>query len=214
MLEILKQVLISPTGSFGFVMGGAVLVAWFILWAYGKFIKMQSTHEHMHETCARLDGHFASLQVDLASVKGDIRYIKSTLNSLTNLAQRGDTAPLMQAHSPLALTENGRRAAQAMGAGKAIAQNWERISEELNKALGSSQNPYDIQTFCLEQIPIAPSRFLDQATLDALKLYAYQNGLTLFDCLKVVGLMIRDKYLETKGIPLARLDSAAADAAK
>ena len=194
MLELLKQILISPTGSFGFVVGGVLLVAWFILWVYGKYIKMQATHEHMQETCSRLDGRFASLQDDLAGVKGDVRYIKSTLNSLTNLAQRGDNAPLMQAHSPLALTESGRHAAEAMGAEKAIAQNWEHIKEELDKAL-TSQNPYDIQTYCLEQIPIAPARFLDKATLDALKIYAYQNGRTLFDCLKVVGLMIRDKYL-------------------
>ena len=217
MIEVLKQVLLSPVGSFGFVFGSIVLIGWFVFWIHGKFVTMLANHENMKAKCEeakknsesavdRIDKKIEDLRGDLHGVKGEIQYIKSTLNALTNSAQSQAQAPAMlKAHSPLSLTDVGLKAAADMNANTAIAINWEGIKAVMDRDI-TSRNPYDIQTYCLEKIPVAPEQFFDAKTLEAFKIYAFNNGRTLFECMKVIGILVRDKYFEVLGIPLTALD--------
>lgn len=215
MIEVLKQVLLSPVGSFGFVFGFVVLVGWFVFWLHGKFVTMLANHKALADkcdttkngcdsACDRLDKRIESLRDDVHGIKGDLQYIKSMINVQVNTPVRGQDS-MVQAHSPLSLTDVGKQAVIDMKAEEALAVNWEKIKAIMDVEI-TNKNPYDIQTYCLEKITIAPERFFDTARIEAFKIYAFQHGRTLFECMKVIGILVRDKYFEVLGIPLAALD--------
>lgn len=210
-VEIVKMAAGSTGGAFAMVLSGIL----FLAWLYAKFIRLCCRIEHLEAEAAgtekraqsigeRLDGRIETLRNDIHEIKGGLQYVKSMMNSLVN-ANQSNVAALVQAHSPLSLTDVGREAAAEMSAAEAVASNWDRVRAILDAEV-PSRNPYDIQTFCLEQIPVAPERFFGKDVLDAFKVYAFNHGRTLFDCLKVVGVMVRDKCLVDRGIPLASLD--------
>lgn len=205
MLQLLKTVLISPVGSFAFVCGTMILIGWFVFWLYGKFMTMLAEHSHTKDNCAGLDKKIENLRDDIHQIKGDIQYIKNMVNVQVNTPVQGHKA-MIQANSPLALTDVGKTAAGEMGAERIVANNWEKILPRIAADI-PGDNPYDIQTYCLERIPVAPDSFFDAASLESLKIYAFKNGRTLFECMKVIGIIIRNKYFETKGISLDTLDT-------
>lgn len=204
MLQLLKTVLISPAGSFAFVCGAMILIGWFVFWLYGKFMTMLAEHSHIKDNCAGLDKKIENLRDDMHQIKGDIQYIKNMVNVQVNTPAQGQKA-MIQSNSPLSLTEVGKVAAAEMGAERIVAINWEKIAPRITSDV-PGRNPYDIQTYCLEKIPVAPDSFFDAASLDALKIYAFQHGRTLFECMKVIGIIIRNKYFESVGISLSELD--------
>lgn len=205
MWPVLRTMLVSPAGSFAFVFAGVIIVGWFMFWLHGKFVTMIAEHKHVKTSCENLDKRIESLRNDVHELRGDIQYIKNMVNVQVNTPAQGQGA-MLQAHSPLSLTSIGESAAKSMGAEVAISRNWEAMRERIAAAVPNN-NPYDIQTYCLEKIPVAPETFFDPATLDAFKLYAFRNGRTLFECLKVVGLLVRNKYFESIGLPLGELDA-------
>ena len=205
MLQLLKTVLISPAGSFASVFGIIVLGGCFVFWLHGKFVAMIAEHKHVNSKCDNLDKRIESLRDDMHQIKGDIQYIKNMVNVQVNTPVQGHKA-MIQANSPLALTDVGKIAAGEMGAERIVANNWEKILPRIAADI-PGDNPYDIQTYCLERIPVAPDSFFDAASLESLKIYAFKNGRTLFECMKVIGIIIRNKYFETKGISLDTLDA-------
>ena len=208
MFQVLKTVITSPAGSFAFVCGSVILVGWFVFWLHGKFVTMLSEHAHVKSNCENLDKRIESLRDDMHEIKGDIRYIKNMVNIQVNTPAQGQEA-MLKAHSPLSLTAAGEAAAVAMGAERAVASNWEAIRTHLATDV-PGLNPYDIQTYCLEKIPVSPEVFFDAATLESFKMYAFTSGRTLFECLKVVGIIVRNKYFESVGISLDALNAPAA----
>ena len=200
--ETIKLIAGSTGGSFAIVAGFILL----IFWAYGKFVRICAQHDSFAETCRELKDHGGRVDADIAMIRGDIQYMKSTLNTLLDSTQRSTgKKSAIQAHSPLSLTDYGREMAQGLKAERAIALNWEAIKAKMDAEL-TSRNPYDIQTYCLEKIPVAPETFFSKALVDHFKMYAFMNGLTLFECMKVVGIIVRDKYFKCEGISLAELD--------
>ncbi len=205
MIQLVKTVITSPAGSFASVFGFVILCGWFIFWLHGKFVSMIAEHKHVNSKCDNLDTRIESLRNDIHEIKGDIQYIKNMVNVQVNTPVQGQKA-MIQAQSPLSLTDVGKAAAAAMGAERIVAINWEKIQPRIAADI-PSDNPYDIQTYCLEKIPVSPNLFFDPASLETLKLYAFKNGRTLFECMKVIGIIIRNKYFETKGMSLDALDA-------
>ena len=204
MLQLLKMVITSPAGSFGFTFALVVLVGWFVFWLHGKFVTMLAEHEHVKDDCERLDKRLEALRGDIHEIRGDIAYIKNMVNVQINTPVQGQSA-LLQSHSPLSLTEAGMDVASGMKAEEAIAGKWDSIRARLDRDV-PGRTPYDIQTFCLEKIPVAPQEFFDAETVDAFKRYAFAHGRTLFECMKVVGILVRDKYFAALGISPSVLD--------
>ena len=210
-LEVIKTI----AGSFGGSFAITLSLIWFVFWVHGKFVTMiannkaisdkcDTTKNNCDSACDRLDKRIESLRDDVHEIKGDLQYIKSMINVQVNTPVKGQDS-MVQAHSPLSLTDVGKQAVIDMKAEEAIAVNWEKIKEIMDVEI-TNKNPYDIQTYCLEKITIAPERFFDTARIEAFKIYAFQHGRTLFECMKVIGILVRDKYFEVQGIPLAALD--------
>ena len=206
---VMKDVVSSIIAQGG-VAGVVVGLLWLAAWVYGKVKDVMHDHADLKRENGALTKTFSArcdkLEHDLYHIKEDVSYVKGMLNLIIDRSGKDD---LLQAHSPLSLTEKGRKTAEEMGAERIIATNWEsRILPKMNAEL-PGKNPYDIQQYCLERVPVAPESFFSAEDLDAIKLYAFRKGLPLFSCLKVVGVMIRDAYLRAKNIAVEDIDKHA-----
>lgn len=206
MYDLIVKVFTSPAGSFGTAFAAVASFIYVAFRLHGHFARMTAEHGHVKETCGDIKVRMDALSGAVHAMRGDLQYVKATIDSMLNAKQRNDATSFVQAHSPLSLTDSGKSAAAAMGAETAIAANWEAIRLKMDAEVGSS-NPYDVQTYCLERIPVAPEEFFSEKDLSAMKFYAFNNGRTLFDCMKVMGVLVRDAYLREKGIPLSALDA-------
>ena len=194
LMEIVKMIAGSNGGAFAIMIG----VLFLAFWVYGKFVRLCTKHDSFENTCATLNARVERLEGDMHEVKGDIQYIKSTLNTIVNIVQ-GHSASPMKAQSPLALTEIGEKMAADMGADAILSRNFNAIKAKIDADV-PVKTPYDVQTYCLEKLPIFPENYLDQDSITSVKSYAYNNGKTLFECLKIIGLKARDEYFKVTGM--------------
>jgi len=70
----------------------------------------------------------------------------------------------------------------------------------------SDKNAYDIQQFCIEGVSVEPEKFIDSAGLTTIKNYAFKQGNPLQLYTRMIGVIIRDKYLKIKGISIDEID--------
>lgn len=190
MWEIIKTILTSPAGSFAFVFALLCVVGWAIHYITKYVEKLNAKSERVEK-----------LENGMESIKDDLHYIKATLNII-----QSSNSALTQSHSPVSLTAKGRDVAIKMGIHEIIASNWERIFETIEKKhLGSA---YDIQQFCIETATINLNAFFSDADVAKIKDFAYNEGRQIAFYGSMIGVIIRDKYFETKGIPVADVDKA------
>jgi len=197
-MEKVFELIMKIAGSFG---GSAVITAaliWFVFWVYGKFVKMAAKHESFEKCCSELNVRVTSVEKSVNEMRGDMQYVKSTLNTLMNMIQNSSQA-LMQSHSPLSLTEFGEKLANGMGVDAILERNFTGIKAKIDAEV-VVKTPYDVQTYCLEKIPVFPEIYLNEDDLTAVKSFAFSNGRTLFECLKIVGLKARDAYFKATGM--------------
>lgn len=192
LFELIKGLLSSNGGAFGAV----ALIGWFIFWAHGKVLGIIHNHGSIKDSCCKNEK-------DMQDIKENIVYIKGTLATIVSMVGK---EALFKSQSPVSLTDSGRKAADELVAESIIARNWEaKIFPCLKKEL-SGKNPYDVQQYCMEKIPVSPAIFFDDGSLNDVKLYAFKSGLTLFACMQMMGVLIRDKYLSSVGVPIEAID--------
>lgn len=150
---------------------------------------------------ARAEKRFDKLDIAIDEIRKDIAYLKGSLDIFKN-----KQTSLMESHSPISLTEEGQKVAKEMGATEMIDDNWSKISKNLVKLEGA--NAYDIQTYCIETASVEPECFFDGTTIDSIKTFAYKKGMPLQLPLRLLGLMIRDRYFFEKGVPLRAVDQS------
>lgn len=193
-LNIVKMI----AGSNG---GAAVITAAFLLfvfWVYGKFVRMSTRHDAFDKSCTSLNDRVSAVEKSVNELRGDMQYVKSTLNTLVNMIQSSPQA-VMQAHSPLALTPFGEQLAEGFNADDIVTRNFSTIRAKIDADV-VAKTPYDVQTYCLEKIPVFPESYLTAEDLATVKSFAFNNGRTLFECLKIIGLKARDAYFKATGL--------------
>lgn len=191
---LVKTIAGSFGGAFAITAGGI----WFVLWVYGKFVRMATKHEAFEKRCEELQSRVAAVERSVHEIHGDIQYVKSTLNTIVNMVQNSGQS-IMQAHSPLALTKFGTEMANEMGADAVLDRNFSTIRAKIDAEV-PAKTPYDVQTYCLEKIPVFPENYLTAEDLASIKSYAFSHGRTLFECLKIIGLKARDAYFKATGL--------------
>lgn len=96
LFDILKEILGSPAGSFGFVFFVLALIAW-VIHKVTEFITVWRMKE---KGLDKLEGKVDALAADVA-------YIKTQFTMLNTNSMGG----LVQSHSPISLTEAGKEVA-------------------------------------------------------------------------------------------------------
>lgn len=140
-------------------------------------------------------------QKDIDEIRRDLAYIKGSIDILTNSSN-----PYIQSHSPVSLTDKGREMMREMNGEQMISDNWAHICTTLRDM--ESRNAYDIQTFCVETADTEPEKFFDYPTINTIKDFAYNKGMPVQLFLRMLGILIRDRYFALHDIPLDRVDES------
>lgn len=192
--NILEQILTSPFGSFAFVLALLLGAGWLVHWVTVKITKLQSKHDTFTE-------NVRDMKSDVNEIRKDLAYLKGTLEAMKSDRQQSP----VQAHSPLAPNETGRKIIKDLKLDEMIARNADKIMEYLNANIGS-RNPYDIQKFCIETASVELDKLFSNKDIDNIKQYAFNHGQTLFYYGSLIGVLVRDLYFERNGINPQEVD--------
>lgn len=157
--------------------------------------RIDTEHSALSANIAKISDHIDEMRKDLAYLKGSVEIL-----------QNNKAKALMQSNSPIALTDEGRRVASEMKSEDLISANWERINSTLLAA--NLATAYDVQQFCMETASVEPSKFFDETTLNKVKKYAFLHGMPLQLYLRLLGIIIRDKYFELNGVSIDEVDNS------
>lgn len=192
-INLLTQILGSPVGSFAFVLGLMVLGGWLIHWVTKKVTEITSSHSTIKENADKFDLYINELRKDMAYVKGTLEIIKNQDNEFA------------QAHSPISLTEKGKKIANDNHLLEMVNANWQQIVTAIDSQV-VNKNAYDIQQYCIRTMAIEPNVFLSDSDVLILKQQAYNAGRVLQDYSIIPAILIRDKYFQEKNIEMADVD--------
>ena len=181
--KLLQDILGSEFGSFAFVLS----ILLFIGWTIHRISTFIATWKVKEKGVDKLDE-----KVD--KITSDLLFIKNQLNIL-NVNSPGS---LIQSHSPISLTQAGNDVAQRMKIRDIISNNWDRI-EKMLENIGTN-NAYDIQQYCIEVATVAMDKLFSEEDMKKIKTFAYNEGKPLAYYGGMIGVIIRDKYFEIKGI--------------
>ena len=123
----------------------------------------------------------------------------------TESIQKTVTDGYTQRHSPVSLTEKGRAEVKESGLDKMVERNWPKICQTLDKET-KSKNPYDIQSYCMENVFVSPEKFFTDEDVFYIKELAFKKGLALMTYTNMLAVLIRDKYFIQKGIDVKDVD--------
>ena len=127
------------------------------------------------------------------------------LEQLTELIYNNTLkTPLVKSFSPIVLTDAGLEASASIGIELLLKREFLKLSGLVEEK--SPKNAYDIQ---VESMRVASEQFLgvlnDIELLNA-KEYAYSKGLRLEDLSSVLGVLLRNEILKSKGISVSEVD--------
>ena len=194
-LSWFERALQHPAGSFAFIFAimVAIVLATYMLTRWTTKWTCQA-HEDR--------GKVTKVSDHIDAIRSDIVFIKGTLNGL---AAGGNAGALIQAHSPISLTDFGKELAVEMNLSDIIQRNWDKIRTYLEDNL-QSKNAYDIQQFCIDTASVNLDKFFDVSDVNIVKNFAFKKGQNIIYYGGMIGIMIRDDYFRHKGINIDDVD--------
>ena len=193
MIDLIKQALESPAGSFGFVFAILILGFWIVHWVTKNVTKIKSEHGGLNKTVEKIENNIDEIRKDLSYLKGNFEIFKKGIPTFA------------KSRSPISLTEIGIETAKELNVENMIIRNWENIYKNLEQNI-SNKNAYDIQEYCFYNSAVELDKFISNEDIDFLKKYAYKQGNPLQYYSIIFGILIRDKYLSIKGIDVSEID--------
>ncbi|MDE6824629.1 MAG: hypothetical protein K2J27_07875 [Duncaniella sp.] len=192
------------SATFGISLAFAIAILgiafWLTYYVTKKTIEIRKDHSAFTSSHERLTASVEEIRRDMAAVKGatsdlnemrrDIAYLKGSMDIIRSHDD------LMRSHSPISLTEEGKKVAAELDADRLIGNDWPLIRSSIMES-GLTED-YDIQQFCLETASVEPEKFFQKETIEAVKRYAYNNGKPVQLYYRVLGLLIRDRFLSQK----------------
>ncbi len=201
METILTLILENGYLTFGLVFGLTVSILRLAFWCYGRVIEIRTQHSSFAKDLEKNTKNIDEIRTDIVYIKANLSVLAEAINK--------EKQHLVQSHSPLSLTEEGKAVAKELDAERLIASNWESKILPLMRTELKSKNPYDIQQYCLEKFTVLPEKFLSTESLEHIKFFAYNKGKSIFQYLQVMGIIIRDRYMQENNIPIDDIDKSA-----
>ncbi len=207
--ELLKVIVENDGGAFAVVVSIAALL-FFIVWKVAAILNRlkniedkqsdsKETFNRHEQTFLRIDSELSLIKSDIGTITGDLGFIRGLLMHDKACAVESNASAeggMVQAHSPLGLSPLGEETATALDAQAMIDKNWDnKIHPKLLEEI-KSWNPYDIQQYCMERVTVYPADYLSDADVYQIKTYAYSKGETIFRCMQVFAILIRDRFLK------------------
>lgn len=185
-MEAVLTKLIEQLDSSVFVLMVILFVLVWMIYHVGRYKEIFSSHS---QKIGNIDG-FGDRMVKL----------ETTINLIY---MNTNPRKMVEAHSPLSLSEEGKKAAENIHADKIL----KRIHTKLESFVEESKpkNAYDIQVASLKSTARI-LELLNEEELIAIKDYSFQQGLRLEDLFPIFGVLLRNLILEDRGIPIADVD--------
>lgn len=205
MLELIKDIFQSPAGSFGFVFGILALGFWLVHYVTKKITEINASHttlkSEMSDSKNDSQSKFSLMDGKIDEIRKDIAYLRGFMESIQKVVTDGYT----QRHSPLSLTEKGIAEVKESGLDKIVDKNWNKIFQTLESNV-KSKNPYDIQSYCMENVYVYLDKFFTADDVYYIKELAFKKGLALMTYTNMLAVLIRDRYFKEKGLDIADID--------
>jgi hypothetical protein len=205
MIDLLKDILLSPAGSFASVFSLFALSFWLVHWITKKATEIRMSQEKVESSVSsvyeRIDKRVDKMEGHIDEIRKDISFLKA----MVELFQFNSKQGVAKSKSPVSLTETGHQIAEQLHAEAMIARNWDKIYTNLEARI-SDKNAYDIQQYCIETATVNLESFFEKNDIDMVKTVAYKDGRPLAFYAPVFGVLIRDRYLQQKGIDVLDID--------
>ena len=147
-----------------------------------------------------LKHNMSGLKSDVGDLKEDISAIKSFVETLKTLLR-----PLfdISTASPLKLTDSGEKTAKSIHAYQLAEKYGDRVSLE------KDANAYQIQQACFAFSEKELLSQLDKNERQHLEKQAFEQGTNVAHFLKIIGILIRDRVLQSRGMQSREIDDNA-----
>ena len=185
MLDILKEIFTSPAGSFG-SMFAILTLLFFLAYKSGQIVNSFKVVDVIQNSIAKIKD-------DIAEIKAFIQVFKQGNN------------PFAKSNSPISLTPLGSEVKTDLHLERIVNDNWDKLNKQIKSELENEDNPYNIQEVCFA-IGQKYSMITPKNDFDLIKKYAFKKGYNLSDFDLIFGIIIRDKFLSEKGIPVSDID--------
>lgn len=220
--KLFSDILKSDAGSFALVFSlftSLVVLIWKVSYFHTKYSDIEKLNDKFENKFTQLEDKFEK-KIDRLDSKFESKFTQldtkfdAKFNSINdNLSaikafielQKDKANPMGQRQSPIKLTEIGKQINKEISADSIVDKYWDFISEEVNKKLKDTCNPYDIQVSSFE-VGDKYQSFISKEELDLIKINAYNHGydLTMYELL--FGIIIRDRILKEKNISTEEID--------
>lgn len=189
---LIKEILTSPAGSFGFVFALFCLI-FYIVFKAGKLVEKFTVIDTM--------------QNNIDKIKEDIQTIKASVSVFNDflISFNQSKNPFAQSQSPISLTLLGKNVYNDLSIQSIVDSNWNAFDDEIKFNLHQNVNPYDIQQVCF-LIGRDFSKYLKEEDLNRIKKYAFIKGFNIMDFDLIFGIVLRDKFFKEENINLEDVD--------
>ena len=188
-MEGIVLALIQQLNGAVFVLVCVFLIVAFLLYKAGGIVTMFGDFRSKNQKIDdKLDGMHASLSE-----------IKATTNLLYQAHLR-----TIGAASPIKLTSLGQEISDTLAVPAKVNGHWEAISAEI--ARKNPQNPYDIQSVALAIARNCFENIFTEEERNEAKTVAFNKGMNLLEIYAIIGIEIRNRVMEEKGLPLDEID--------
>jgi len=206
-MEHIIGFLSTPLGVVFFT-GGVVFLVWF------------GSVQNIKTEIKEARGEMRDIRVDVkdvrADIKAEVRDIRAEINTkVKNLKTDMDTvkediksilqqlpSPAAKSKSPLTLTEKGQKIAKALDADDVIA----KLAGVIH--IPKDASPFNIQDMCQTAFFSHWRELFTEDEISKIEDSAYENGVGIYDVLKVYAILMRDHILKKRGLPVPPFEEA------
>lgn len=182
MTELIKQL----NGSV-FTLLALLLAMFWVIYNVGGWAKTFKHHEDKIKDLGSLLEKVIRMETKI-----ELIYINTNRN------------PVMEARSPISLTDIGNKIVGNIRAEATLDKYFSRMEPEIG--LGKVDNAYDIQMEAIKYAKEKMIKFLDANELNVIKTEAFARGMIIEDIMSVFGILIRNRILKNKEIPVSDVD--------
>lgn len=179
--------LIEELNSSVFVLLGVLIIMGWMVYKAGILFERFKNHEQKLDEVRGIQNEMISIRT-----KVDLIYQNTNPNAL------------FRTQSPLALTPKGTSVAETLSAHSILERHYKALHESVESE--SPKTAYDIQLAAMKTARETLLSLLTEQDLIAIKNEAFKQGAPLDDILVVFGILLRNRILSERGIPLTDVD--------
>lgn len=187
MMDAVLTKLIEQLNTSVFVLLVILGAAFYSIYRIGKWTEKFSAHD---EKIKSVDG--IAEKIIVLTTKIDLIY------------QNTNPRALVAAHSPISLTPIGKEIADKIGADRIFESHLSPLVSAVDTE--SPKNAYDIQVVSMKVAKEKMLSLLNEKDLTIIKDEAFTKGILVEDVMSVFGVLLRNKILSNKGIPIVEVD--------